>query len=468
MIFPLASDLYWQKFVWYEMLNHMRRPGLAVAIATILALPTAPSAAQSAPRFDRAVELASFDSAWTRVRDSYYDPSMGGLNWLALRDSLRPQVERGRSRDDTRQAITTLLSRLGESHFGVLPGEAMDAGASANNGVAGDAGIEGRFIDSALVITRVDSGTPAHSMGIRPGWIIDEIDSVRVLDALRATSLVGGSARRFALVRLTLNLNSRLSGPSSGTIRLLVRDARNSHREMKVPLRESPGQVVEYGSLPPMHVRFESRRLTSATGCVGLIRFNIFMTPVMPRFEDAMTAMRDCTGVVLDLRGNLGGLGAMVMGISGHYFTAAETLGTMRIREATMRYVANPVRVSRSGQPLEPFDGQVAIVIDELSASTTEILAAALQRLGRARVFGSPSAGQALPALITTLPNRDRLMYVIGDFAGPGGTRLEGAGVIPDVRVPLSRSALLAGRDEALLAAYRWVEIPGRRRGGSK
>ena len=79
-----------------------------------------------------------------------------------------------------------------------------------------------------------------------------------------------------------------------------------------------------------------------------------------------------------------------------------------------------PVRVSRSGQPLQPYEGHVAIVVDEMSASTTEILAAALQRLGRARVFGTPSAGQALPALLTRLPNGDRLMYVIADFAGPG------------------------------------------------
>ena len=97
-------------------------------------------------------------------------------------------------------------------------------------------------------------------------------------------------------------------------------------------------------------------------------------------------------------------------------------------------------------------------LVDELSASTTEILAAALQRLGRARVFGTPSAGQALPALLTKLPNGDRLMYVIGDFAGPAGGRLEGAGVSPDQPTPRSRSALLAGRDDALDAAVRWVQ----------
>ena len=441
------------------MSNAFKRLRIGQVISTLVASGLFASAisAQSTNRYDRSLELASFDTAWVRVRNSYYDSTMRGLNWVGLRDSLRPLVERGDSREDTRSAISTLLSRLGESHFGVLPGDAIDAGAATTSDRAGDAGLELRFIDSTLVITRVEAGTPAKTLGIHPGWVVEEIDTLRVLESLRATGKVATSARRFALVRLTLNLNGRLTGPAGGTVRLVLRDGTNARRELRVPLRETPGQVIEYGALPPMHVRFESQRLTSSAGCVGVIRFNIFMTPVMPQFEDAMSGMRQCSGVVLDLRGNLGGLGAMIMGMSGHFFTKAETLGTMRLREATMRYVAMPVRVSRSGQPLQPYEGRVAIVVDEMSASTTEILAAALQRLGRARVFGSPSAGQALPALLTRLPNGDRLMYVIADFSGPGGSRIEGAGVIPDEPTTLSRRALLDGHDEALESAVKWI-----------
>jgi carboxyl-terminal processing protease len=432
------------------------RFALAIASCVASALVTSTSQAQGS-RYDRSIELASFDSAWTRVRDSYYDATMRGLNWIALRDSLRPIVEQGTSRNDTRRAISTLLEKLGESHFGVLPGEAMDAGAATVSGLPGDAGLVVRFIDSTLVVTRVEEKAPARALGIRPGWIIDEIDTLRVMNALRAASAVPAAARRFALVRLTLNLNGRLTGPAGGTVRISARDANNARHILTLPLRETPGQVVEYGALPPMHVQFEASRLSNPSGCIGIVRFNIFMTPIMPQFEDAMASMRSCNGVILDLRGNLGGVGAMIMGMTGHFFAEPETLGTMRLRGATMRYVANPIRVTRAGEPLTPFTGRVAVLVDELSASTTEILAAALQRLGRARVFGGPSAGQALPAVVTKLPNGDRLMYVIGDFAGPDGVRLEGAGVNPDVSTPLFRSALLAGRDGALDAAVLWI-----------
>jgi carboxyl-terminal processing protease len=441
------------------MSTFVLRPDPVRFLAAVLATALAASVleAQGPHRYDRSVELASFDTAWLRVRDNYYDATMRGIDWVALRDSLRPLVERGESRADTRAAISTLLSRLGESHFGVLPGEAMDAGAATVAGLPGDAGLVLRFVDSALVVTRVEEGAPARALGIRPGWIIDEIDTLRVVNALRSASSVAESARRFALVRLTLNLNGRLTGPAGGSIRVSARDARNVRHVLSVPLRATPGEVVEYGMLPPMHVQFEASRLTSSSGCVGIIRFNIFMTPVMPQFEDAMARMGSCTGVILDLRGNLGGVGAMIMGMSGHFFAEPETLGTMRLRGATMRYVANPIRVTRSGATLTPFKGPVAVLVDELSASTTEILATAMQRLGRARIFGGPSAGQALPAVVTKLPNGDRLMYVIGDFAGPDGARVEGNGVTPDEATPLSRSALLAGRDQAFDAAVRWI-----------
>jgi carboxyl-terminal processing protease len=334
------------------------------------------------------------------------------------------------------------------------------------SGRAGDLGVEVRFIDSTLVVTRIDARTPAHEAGIRPGWIVDAIDTLRVLDALRATaSVTAPAARRFAQVRLTLMLNSILSGPAGATIRLAVRDADDRARDLDVVLRETPGQLVEFGALPPLHVRFAHERIPGPDGCIGVIRFNTFMTPVMPQYQDAMGELADCRGVVLDLRGNLGGLGAMVIGMSGHVFAEPETLGTMRMREATMRYIARPVQVTRTGQPARPYGGPVAIVVDELSASTTEILAAAWQQLGRARVFGVPSAGQALPALLTPLPNGDRLMYVVADFTGPHGTRVEGAGVVPDVLIPRSRPALLAGRDESLEAAIAWArQVP---RGGS-
>ncbi len=95
--------------------------------------------------------------------------------------------------------------------------------------------------------------------------------------------------------------------------------------------------------------------------------------------------------------------------------------------------------------------------MDGLSASTSEIFAGGMQDLSRARVFGTKSAGAALPSMIERLPNGDGFQYAAASYTSESGKVLEGAGVIPDVTLPLTRAALLAGKDPALDAALAWI-----------
>jgi carboxyl-terminal processing protease len=99
----------------------------------------------------------------------------------------------------------------------------------------------------------------------------------------------------------------------------------------------------------------------------------------------------------------------------------------------------------------------VAILIDGASASTSEIFAGGMKDIGRARIFGTRSAGAALPSIIERLPNGDGFQYATASYVSEGGKPLEGAGVLPDVEVRHSRAALLAGRDEVVEAAVHWI-----------
>jgi carboxyl-terminal processing protease len=80
-----------------------------------------------------------------------------------------------------------------------------------------------------------------------------------------------------------------------------------------------------------------------------------------------------------------------------------------------------------------------------------------MKDLGRARVFGTPSAGQALPSTIVRLPNGDGFQYAFANYVSAGGKALEGDGVTPDTIAPPERSRLLAGGDPALDAAVAWI-----------
>ena len=211
-----------------------------------------------------------------------------------------------------------------------------------------------------------------------------------------------------------------------------------------------PGTVTRFGHLPPLSVDYESRRV-GPKASVALVRLSIFFDPstVLPAWQKDVAGLAGARGLVLDLRGNPGGIGGMAMGMSGWLVREVAALGTMKSRDGDLKFVVNPQAT--------PYDGPVAILVDELSASTSEILAAGLQDLKRARVFGRQTPGAALPSQFERLPNGDAFQYAVATYVSSGGRTLEGAGVVPDEVVALDRKSLLAGKDAVLDAALRWI-----------
>ena len=161
---------------------------------------------------------------------------------------------------------------------------------------------------------------------------------------------------------------------------------------------------------------------------------------VMKQFGEAIEANRDADGLIIDLRGNPGGLGMMSFAIANWFVTEpGKKLGTLITRSATANFPLNP--------RARPFKQPVAVLVDELSMSTSEILAGGMQDLKLARIFGSRTPGAALPSVVELLPNGDRFQFAIANYISAGGKPLEGVGVVPDENTPLTRAALLEGRD---------------------
>jgi len=130
-----------------------------------------------------------------------------------------------------------------------------------------------------------------------------------------------------------------------------------------------------------------------------------------------------------------------------------------------MRFATNPRRTTADGKPTAPYAGPLAILVDEGTASTSEIFAGGLQHLGRAKVFGTRTAGAALPAIMTPLPNGDVFLHAIADYRLPDGTALEATGVKPDNARPYDRADYAREGDPALAEAVRWIASqPARRK----
>lgn len=430
---------------------------LAAAGCAASNVPAVPAAMAAVP-IDSALAILTFDSAWSRVAHTHYDTLFNGVDWNAVRTELRPRAQRVQTLQELRGVLGEMLSRLNESHYGIIPGEVAGAiGGTTGPASNGDAGMDLRLVEGELTVWRVVAGGPAAEAGIRTGWRLLDVNGRAVRERVARVETLPEASRRRPLTSLLYQANAELDGAAGSTVNVKLRTHEDREIDVALVRRQTPGQVVSFGNLPPVFAAVEHQRVAMSGGCTGVISINVWVVPLSAQIDRAVDQLRDCQGMVIDLRGNPGGVSGMVMGTAGHFLNDTIPLGYMRMRTNELRFKANPRRVRPDGSTVVPFSGPLAILTDEMTASTSEFFTAALQSIGRARVFGSTSAGQALPALMLRLPSGDVLMHVIADFTGPRGVRIEGDGVVPDVRIVSTRQDLLAGRDAPLAAALDWI-----------
>jgi len=424
----------------------------------------AAAAANAAP-VASALALETFDSAWIRIEKLHFDSTFGGLDWKAVRSELRPRAAQVKTTGELRKLLGELIARVGVSHYALIPLEYSASfdprrGGEDQEGKIADAGLELRAVGDDVVVWRVTPDGPAAAAGVPPGSVVLDIDGFQPAAGLRNRhSLATPHEQQLALTRLLYGVNRLVQGIAGDSVKVRL-SAGGQERRLTLALRPTPGQLVKFGNLPPSMVSVRQSVIAgggAGDGCVGLISFTSWMAPIATAIDRAVDAVRHCQGVIIDLRGNPGGVGGMVMGVGGHFVDSVKALGTMKLRGNDLRFVLNPRRVDPRGQPVAIYAGPLAILVDAMTASTSEIFAAGMQAIGRARVFGELTAGQALPALASKLPNGDILMHAIADYLVVDGTRIEGRGVIPDEVVPLSIEALAAGRDAPLQAALGWI-----------
>lgn len=402
-----------------------------------------------------------FDLVWTRVRDRHYDPKMNGVDWNAVRVQYEPRALNSPTEGDFYAVLNQMLGELKQSHLGVIPpSDAATLGAerpSAAENKNGVTGLTALLIGGQAVITQVEPKSGAAEAGLKPGFTLVSIDGKPLASLLkrihdRKPALREGE-ERVQVWALTRNL---LAGPADKKAVITVRATPDAPETNFEVMRHIPtGQILRFGALPPIPSEVESKTLSNG---IGYVRFNIFLFPLVATIRKAVQKMaeQDAPGIILDLRGNPGGIGAMAQAIAGLFMDRQTDLGLMQTRAMQLRF---PVF------PQEPrYKGPLAILTDGSSLSTSEILAGGLQEIKRAVVIGRPSGGMALPSQVEELPGGGEFQYVFADFHTPKGVRLEGRGVQPDIPVELTPESLHAHPDPVLDAAIAYIQAHGTRK----
>jgi carboxyl-terminal processing protease len=434
------------------------------------------------------------DAVWRTVRDRHYDPNLGGVDWVAVRARYEPLALAAPDDATFYRTLNQMVGELGQSHLQVTgPGAGDDSDGAAEDQAAppastmtptastttapstptpsatttsppgpappgspargldapaavsgiGDPGLTVRSIEGRPVVTAVRAGSSAERQGIRPGFVVVQIGGRSMADLGESPRPLRPVEERFRLRRTALR---RLQGPIGSRVTVRVLDADDRPAEVVLERDRPPGPVRQIGHLPPLYPETHA----TITDGIGIVGFNLFLLdPVLDDVKRAFDRFRAARvkGVILDLRGNPGGIGAMAIPVAAELVGAPTTLGTVHFRTFAQTFTARP-SMGRT-----PYLGPLVVLTDEGSASTSEILAGGLQEAGRARIIGETTLGAVLPSLIEALPGGAVLQVVVADFQTPKGVLLEGRGVQPDQRVIETRAAFRAGRDPVMEAA---------------
>lgn len=399
-----------------------------------------------------AVNLESFDYIWQTIADKHWEAAPGGLDWQQVRSDYRPRAAAATTMGAFRGIVNEMIALIGQSHFAVFPAHVYQDASSPEDETSasnrGNSGIDLRVVDGRALVVDVWTGSPGEMAGVQPGWILLNAKNQSIDEKIQRLllELPDNSSRGYMLARAA---GAELRGTVGDSIPTVFLNATDDTVRTQVFLASQRGNLSRFGNMPDHFVWHESRLLP---GNVGYFRFSMFMdlVHVAPAFNQAIQEYSQARGMIIDLRGNPGGIGAMAMGMAGWFIPEkGHILGTMHSRNGDLKFAVTP-RFPSYGGPL-------AILIDDMSASTSEILAGGLQDLGRARVFGSRSAGAALPSYIEKLPNGDGFQYAVANYVSSSGAVLEGQGITPDEVVALNPAAFTNNPDPILQAAMAWI-----------
>lgn len=369
-------------------------------------------------------EFAVFWEAWSLARDRYVDPA------AAVPD----QMIAG--------AVQGMLDTLGDgNHTRYLTAE--DAERWDESLSAAFEGI-GAYVDvrdgQALIVAPIP-GSPADAAGLQSEDLIVAVD--------------GESTEGWTIEELV----TEVRGPEGSDVVLTI---------------ERAGEDVPFDvTITRSRVEIPSVAWSMLPEDVALVRLNSFSQRSGDELRAALTEAQDAgaQAVIFDLRGNPGGLVNEALMVASQFLP--ENTPVLIEEERSGRRVVTESRAG--GVALEI---PLVVLVDEFSASSSEIVAGALQDAGRAQVVGVPTVGTGTVLTPFVLDDGSRLLLGTSQWLTPEGRLIRAEGIAPDVVVDLppevrrllpdeagelSRDELLQSEDSQLVTGYELLETAATR-----
>lgn len=388
--------------------------------------------------------VANFEHLWKAINDHYPYFELKGVDWDEVYERYYPQVKTAQDDAEYHTIIEHMLAELNDAHTNLVWSPLQEPSC----GLAFTQEIEGMAVVTV-------AGQSAQDAGLGVGAVINQVDGMPLEQALNQVDpwLRAGSTSWQQRAWAFENLLNTPAGVSR-----TVAFTRPDRQELTATLicPEDPnllpsGELEIWGLAQPRFTgEIQSQRLPSG---FGYIRIPTFGANLVDEFDLALDGLLDTPGLVLDLRGNGGGNTRYAFAMAGRFLDEAFSIGRDHFRNRL------PQRgwrlwLDMRVDPRKPvYTGDVVLLIDTGCMSTTEQFILAFVDSRRAQVVGRRSAGATGNPIQFHLVGGGRARFSTGDFYRQDGTRLEGAGIIPDVVIEWTLGDFYQDRDPDLEAA---------------
>ena len=403
--------------------NYMRRKTIILIIGTALAICGIHSfyTANHNPMLYENTQIVDthkvtpqklFEKNWQTIKNEYYDSGFNHQHWSKWKYRYQNKIK---TADDAKIATDTMLASLNDDYSRFLTKEEF---AQQNNSISSKIyGIGVNIINDAgkIKIINVIDQTPAQFADLKAGDIIIAVNDKKTsgLSVAQVAKLVKGQINTF------VNLE-------------ILRDGEKIKKQI----------IRKEITIKTVKSRNENN--------IGYIQITSFISNSTPNeFLEALENTADSKGLIIDLRGNTGGLLSNAVFIANLFINKGKLVSIVGRHNYKYDIMAQNTNVN--------INKPIILLVDNASASASEIFSGAMKDYNKAKIVGTKTFGKGMVQKIIPMPNETGLNLTIAKYLTPAGHDINKKGITPDVAVKYTQNDIDSNTDTQLEIAQNML-----------